>query len=211
MADTALKTANSGYLTRRLVDVAQDLVIVEDDCGTHEGLVMTPLIEGGDEKVPLRELVLGRVVAEDVYKPGTEEVLIARNTLLDEKLCDVLDANSVDSVKVRSVVTCDTDFGVCAKCYGRDLARGHLINQGEAVGVIAAQSIGEPGTQLTMRTFHIGGAASAAAKESSVQIKNNGTLHLTNAKFVVNDEGKLVLTSRNTELTVTDAFGDERH
>ena len=201
------KTANSGYLTRRLVDVAQDLVIVEDDCGTHEGLVMTPLIEGGDEKVPLRELVLGRVVAEDVYKPGTEEVLIARNTLLDEKLCDVLDANSVDSVKVRSVVTCDTDFGVCAKCYGRDLARGHLINQGEAVGVIAAQSIGEPGTQLTMRTFHIGGAASAAAKESSVQVKNTGTLHLMNAKFVTNDEGKLVLTSRNTELTITDAFG----
>ena len=120
---------------------------------------MTPLIEGGDEKVPLRELVLGRVVAEDVYKPGTEEVLIARNTLLDEKLCDVLDANSVDSVKVRSVVTCDTDFGVCAKCYGRDLARGHLINQGEAVGVIAAQSIGEPGTTLTMRTFHIGGCS----------------------------------------------------
>ena len=178
-----------------------------DDCGTHEGLVMTPLIEGGDEKVPLRELVLGRVAAEDILKPGTEEVLIPRNTLLDEKLCDVLDANSVDSVKVRSVVTCDTDFGVCAKCYGRDLARGHLINQGEAVGVIAAQSIGEPGTQLTMRTFHIGGAASAAAKESSVQVKNTGTLHLMNAKFVTNDEGKLVLTSRNTELTITDAFG----
>ncbi|HHF5187225.1 TPA: DNA-directed RNA polymerase subunit beta' [Haemophilus influenzae] len=207
LADTALKTANSGYLTRRLVDVAQDLVIVEDDCGTHEGLVMTPLIEGGDEKVPLRELVLGRVAAEDILKPGTEEVLIPRNTLLDEKLCDVLDANSVDSVKVRSVVTCDTDFGVCAKCYGRDLARGHLINQGEAVGVIAAQSIGEPGTQLTMRTFHIGGAASAAAKESSVQVKNTGTVHLMNAKFVTNDEGKLVLTSRNTELTITDAFG----
>lgn len=206
LADTALKTANSGYLTRRLVDVAQDLVIVEDDCGTHEGLVMTPLIEGGDEKVPLRELVLGRVAAEDILKPGTEEVLIPRNTLLDEKLCDVLDANSVDSVKVRSVVTCDTDFGVCAKCYGRDLARGHLINQGEAVGVIAAQSIGEPGTQLTMRTFHIGGAASAAAKESSVQVKNTGTVHLMNAKFVTNDESKLVLTSRNT-LTITDAFG----
>ncbi|HHF3691157.1 TPA: DNA-directed RNA polymerase subunit beta' [Haemophilus influenzae] len=207
LADTALKTANSGYLTRRLVDVAQDLVIVEDDCGTHEGLVMTPLIEGGDEKVPLRELVLGRVAAEDILKPGAEEVLIPRNTLLDEKLCDVLDANSVDSVKVRSVVTCDTDFGVCAKCYGRDLARGHLINQGEAVGVIAAQSIGEPGTQLTMRTFHIGGAASAAAKESSVQVKNTGTVHLMNAKFVTNDESKLVLTSRNTELTITDAFG----
>ena len=160
LADTALKTANSGYLTRRLVDVAQDLVIIEDDCGTSEGIVMTPHIEGGDEKVPLRELVLGRVAAEDILKPGSEEVLIPRNTLIDEKWCDVIDENSVDSIKVRSVVTCDTDFGVCAKCYGRDLARGHLINQGEAVGVIAAQSIGEPGTQLTMRTFHTGGVAS---------------------------------------------------
>lgn len=207
LADTALKTANSGYLTRRLVDVAQDLVIIEDDCGTHEGIVMTPLIEGGDVKEALRDRVLGRVVAEDVLKPGTEEVLIARNTLLDEKLCDVIDSNSVDSIKVRSVVTCNTDFGVCAKCYGRDLARGHLINQGEAVGVIAAQSIGEPGTQLTMRTFHIGGAASAAAKESSIQVKNTGTLRLANVKFVTNNEGKLVLTSRNTELTIIDAFG----
>ncbi|WP_429946239.1 DNA-directed RNA polymerase subunit beta' [Bibersteinia trehalosi] len=207
LADTALKTANSGYLTRRLVDVAQDLVIVEDDCGTEEGIVMTPHIEGGDEKVPLRELVLGRVVAEDVLKPGSDEVLIARNTLIDEKLCDVIDQNSVDSIKVRSVVTCNTDFGVCAKCYGRDLARGHLINQGEAVGVIAAQSIGEPGTQLTMRTFHIGGAASAAAKESSVQVKNAGTIKLANAKFVTNKDGKIVLTSRNTELTVIDSFG----
>lgn len=207
LADTALKTANSGYLTRRLVDVAQDLVIIEDDCGTHEGIVMTPLIEGGDVKEPLRDRVLGRVAAEDILKPGTNEVLIPRNTLLDEKLCDLIDENSVDSIKVRSVVTCDTNFGVCAKCYGRDLARGHLINQGEAVGVIAAQSIGEPGTQLTMRTFHIGGAASAAAKESSVQVKNNGTLRLANAKFVVNKERKLVLTSRNTELTIIDAFG----
>ena len=207
LADTALKTANSGYLTRRLVDVAQDLVIVEDDCGTHEGIVMMPLIEGGDVKEPLRERVLGRVVAEDVFKPGTEEVLIPRNTLIDEKWCDVIDAESVDVIKVRSVVTCNTDYGVCAKCYGRDLARGHLINQGEAIGVIAAQSIGEPGTQLTMRTFHIGGAASAAAKESSIQIKNAGTLKLTNAKFVTNKEGKIVLTSRNTELTIVDAFG----
>lgn len=156
LADTALKTANSGYLTRRLVDVAQDLVIIEDDCGTHEGIVMTPLIEGGDVKEALRDRVLGRVVAEDVLKPGTDEVLIPRNTLLDEKWCDVVDRESVDVIKVRSVVTCNTDYGVCAKCYGRDLARGHLINQGEAVGVIAAQSIGEPGTQLTMRTFHIG-------------------------------------------------------
>ncbi|MFD0966561.1 DNA-directed RNA polymerase subunit beta' [Seminibacterium arietis] len=207
LADTALKTANSGYLTRRLVDVAQDLVIIEDDCGTHEGVVMTPLIEGGDVKEPLRERVLGRVVAEDVLKPGTGEVLIPRNTMIDEKLCDLIDENSVDTIKVRSVVTCDTDFGVCAKCYGRDLARGHLINQGEAVGVIAAQSIGEPGTQLTMRTFHIGGAASAAAKESSIQVKNTGTLRLANVKFVTNKDNKLVLTSRNTELTIIDAFG----
>ncbi|MEE6032448.1 DNA-directed RNA polymerase subunit beta' [Avibacterium paragallinarum] len=207
LADTALKTANSGYLTRRLVDVAQDLVIIEDDCGTYEGIVMTPLIEGGDVKEPLRDRVLGRVAAEDILKPGTDEVLIPRNTLLDEKLCDLIDENSVDSIKVRSVVTCDTNFGVCAKCYGRDLARGHLINQGEAIGVIAAQSIGEPGTQLTMRTFHIGGAASAAAKESSIQVKNNGTLRLANVKFVTNKEGKLVLTSRNTELTIIDAFG----
>ncbi|MFZ7214104.1 DNA-directed RNA polymerase subunit beta' [[Pasteurella] aerogenes] len=207
LADTALKTANSGYLTRRLVDVAQDLVIVEDDCGTHEGIVMTPLIEGGDVKEALRDRVLGRVAAENILKPGTDEVLIPRNTLLDEKLCDLIDANSVDSIKVRSVVTCDTDFGVCAKCYGRDLARGHLINQGEAVGVIAAQSIGEPGTQLTMRTFHIGGAASAAAKESSIQVKNTGTLRLANVKFVTNNEGKLVLTSRNTELTIIDSLG----
>nr|WP_260337742.1 DNA-directed RNA polymerase subunit beta' [Pasteurella testudinis] len=207
LADTALKTANSGYLTRRLVDVAQDLVIVEDDCGTEEGIVMTPLIEGGDVKEALRDRVLGRVVAEDVLIPGTDEVLIARNTLIDEKLCDVIDANSVDSIKVRSVVTCETDFGVCAKCYGRDLARGHIINNGEAVGVIAAQSIGEPGTQLTMRTFHIGGAASRAASESSIQIKNNGSIRLANAKFVTNKSGKLVITSRNTELTVIDAFG----
>ncbi|MCL4114322.1 UNVERIFIED_CONTAM: hypothetical protein GTU68_024582, partial [Idotea baltica] len=156
LADTALKTANSGYLTRRLVDVAQDVVVHEHDCGTHEGIDMMPHIEGGDVKVALSELALGRVVAEDVLKPGTEDVLIPRNTLIDEKWCQIMEDNSVDSMKVRSVVTCDADFGCCAQCYGRDLARGHLVNQGEAVGVIAAQSIGEPGTQLTMRTFHIG-------------------------------------------------------
>ncbi|MGC9402192.1 DNA-directed RNA polymerase subunit beta', partial [Vibrio genomosp. F10 str. 9ZC157] len=160
LADTALKTANSGYLTRRLVDVAQDVVVHEHDCGTHEGVDMMPHIEGGDVKVALSELALGRVVAEDVLKPGTEDVLIPRNTLIDEKWCQIMEDNSVDRMKVRSVVTCDADFGCCAQCYGRDLARGHLVNQGEAVGVIAAQSIGEPGTQLTMRTFHIGGAAS---------------------------------------------------
>ncbi|EBV3871552.1 DNA-directed RNA polymerase subunit beta', partial [Salmonella enterica subsp. enterica serovar Virchow] len=167
LADTALKTANSGYLTRRLVDVAQDLVVTEDDCGTHEGIMMTPVIEGGDVKEPLRDRVLGRVTAEDVLKPGTADILVPRNTLLHEQWCDLLEENSVDAVKVRSVVSCDTDFGVCAHCYGRDLARGHIINKGEAIGVIAAQSIGEPGTQLTMRTFHIGGAASRAAAESS--------------------------------------------
>ncbi|MGP1959241.1 MAG: DNA-directed RNA polymerase subunit beta' [Arsenophonus sp. NC-CH8-MAG3] len=207
LADTALKTANSGYLTRRLVDVAQDLVITENDCGTHDGILMMPVIEGGDVKEPLRERVLGRVIAEDILVPGTVNILIPRNTLLSEKWCDELEANSVDSVKVRSVVSCETDFGVCTKCYGRDLARGHIINKGEAVGVIAAQSIGEPGTQLTMRTFHIGGAASRAAAESSIQVRNKGNIKLVNAKFVKNSEGHLVITSRNTELRVVDEFG----
>nr|WP_284694989.1 DNA-directed RNA polymerase subunit beta' [Photobacterium galatheae] len=207
LADTALKTANSGYLTRRLVDVAQDVVITADDCGTHAGITMMPLIEGGDVKEPLRDRVLGRVVAEDVLKPGTEEVLVQRNTMLDEKWCDILEENSVDQVKVRSVVSCENDFGACRNCYGRDLARGHLVNQGEAVGVVAAQSIGEPGTQLTMRTFHIGGAASRAAAENSIQVKNKGSLKLHNAKFVTNNDGKLVITSRAAEMTVVDEFG----
>ena len=210
LADTALKTANSGYLTRRLVDVAQDLVITNSDCGTYEGVLMTPLIEGGDVVEPLRERVLGRVVAEDVYIPGTEEVLLERNTLLDEALVDLLEANSVDQVKVRSVITCDNDFGVCANCYGRDLARGHMVGKGESVGVIAAQSIGEPGTQLTMRTFHIGGAASRASAENSVQVKTAGNLKLHNAKYVRNTDGKLVIVSRSTELTMTDEQGREK-
>ena len=175
MADTALKTANSGYLTRRLVDVAQDVVINNDDCGTYDGIVMKPLIEGGDVVEPLRERILGRVVAEDVLKPGTDEVLVERNVLLDEKLVDFIESHSVDTVIVRSVITCENDFGVCGQCYGRDLARGHMVAPGEAVGVIAAQSIGEPGTQLTMRTFHIGGAASRASAENSVQIKTTVT------------------------------------
>ncbi|VFP83191.1 DNA-directed RNA polymerase subunit beta' [Candidatus Erwinia haradaeae] len=207
LADTALKTANSGYLTRRLVDVAQDLIVTEDDCGTHEGILMTPVIEGGDVKEPLRERVLGRVTAEDVLRPGTLTVLLSRNTVLHEQQCDILEEYSVDSLKVRSVVSCETDFGVCAHCYGRDLARGHIINKGEAIGVIAAQSIGEPGTQLTMRTFHIGGAASRAAAESSIQVQNKGTLKLINAKSITNSEGKLVITSRNTELKLIDEFG----
>ena len=210
LADTALKTANSGYLTRRLVDVAQDLVVTEHDCGTLDGLLMTPLIEGGDVVEPLRERVLGRVVAVDVLKPGTEEVLLPRNTLIDEALCDFIEENSVDQMMVRSIITCKTDFGICANCYGRDLARGHMINQGEAIGVVAAQSIGEPGTQLTMRTFHIGGAASRASAENSVQVKNNGTLKLQNAKFVTNSAGHLVITSRSSELTVIDEHGREK-
>ena len=210
LADTALKTANSGYLTRRLVDVAQDLVINEDDCGTEDGLTMKPLIEGGDVVEALRERVLGRVVAEPVVIPGTNTVLVERNIMLDEKLCDLLEEHSVDEVRVRSVITCDNDFGVCAKCYGRDLARGHIINAGESVGVIAAQSIGEPGTQLTMRTFHIGGAASRASAENNVQVKTNGTLKLHNAKYVLNTDGKIVITSRSTEITIIDSHGREK-
>ena len=210
LADTALKTANSGYLTRRLVDVAQDLVVTNHDCGTHDGLLMTPLIEGGDVVEPLRERVLGRVVCDDVLIPGTEEVLLPRNTLIDEVLCDVIEANSVDQIKVRSIITCKTDFGICANCYGRDLARGHMINQGEAIGVVAAQSIGEPGTQLTMRTFHIGGAASRATAENNVQVKNTGHLKLQNAKFVTNSEKHLVITSRSSELTIIDEMGREK-
>lgn len=216
LADTALKTANSGYLTRRLVDVAQDLVITQDDCNTVSGIVMNPIIEGGDVKESLRERVLGRVLAEDVLKSSVDlnnntdnrniTVLIQRNTLLDELWCDVLDENSIDTIKVRSVVTCDTHFGVCARCYGRDLARGRLVNKGEAIGVIAAQSIGEPGTQLTMRTFHIGGAASRVASESSIQVKNKGVVCLKNVKFVINSQEKLVIISRHAELQIVDKF-----
>lgn len=207
LADTALKTANSGYLTRRLVDVAQDLVITQDDCNTKSGIKMSAIIEGGDVKESLRDRVLGRVLAENIFMSNDDtKMLIQRNTLLDEFWCDLLDKSSVDSVIVRSVVTCDTNFGVCAKCYGRDLARGQLVNTGEAIGVIAAQSIGEPGTQLTMRTFHIGGAASRVVSESSIQIKNTGMIHLKNVKFVINNQGKLIVISRNTELQIVDQF-----
>ena len=174
LADTALKTANSGYLTRRLVDVAQDMVVLEHDCGTEHGLLMSPIIEGGDVVEPLRERILGRVTASDVYAPASDEVVCAAGTLLDEGWVRRLEQIGIDQVRVRSAITCEARVGVCAACYGRDLARGHLVNQGEAVGVIAAQSIGEPGTQLTMRTFHIGGAASRAAAVSSIEIKSPG-------------------------------------
>nr|PZN64251.1 MAG: DNA-directed RNA polymerase subunit beta' [Pseudomonadota bacterium] len=210
LADTALKTANSGYLTRRLVDVAQDLVVTEQDCGTEEGLTMSPLVEGGDVVEGLGERVLGRVTAADVLKPGTEEVLFPRGTLIDEEKVRVLEQESVDEVLVRSPITCATRYGVCAYCYGRDLARGRLINIGEAVGVMAAQSIGEPGTQLTMRTFHIGGAASRAAAASSVEIRNEGTLRFRNIKSVQHEKGHLVAVSRSGEIGVVDAFGRER-
>lgn len=207
LADTALKTANSGYLTRRLVDVAQDLVITEDDCGTVDGLEITPHVSGGDVIENLRDRVLGRTLADDVLKPGTKEVLIPAGTLLDEKSCNVLEDYKIERVKVRSPITCKTKYGVCAKCYGRDLARGHIVNAGEAVGVIAAQSIGEPGTQLTMRTFHIGGAASRAVAESGATVKNSGTIRILNSKTVTNTDGKEVVTSRQSELLVIDEFG----
>ncbi|WAM55805.1 DNA-directed RNA polymerase subunit beta' [Vreelandella venusta] len=210
LADTALKTANSGYLTRRLVDVAQDLVITETDCGTENGLTLHPIIEGGDIIVPLSQRVLGRVVAIDVIDPSNDEVLIPRGTLLDEKWCASLDTMGVDEIIVRSTITCDTAHGVCASCYGRDLARGHQVNIGESVGVIAAQSIGEPGTQLTMRTFHIGGAASRSSAVDSVQVKHGGKVRLHNIKHVERADGKLVVVSRSSALAVADDHGRER-
>jgi DNA-directed RNA polymerase subunit beta' len=210
LADTALKTANSGYLTRRLVDVAQDLVVTEDDCGTVNGLMMAPLVEGGDVVEALGERVLGRVLAEDIIKPGTKEVLIPTGTLLEEKMVRLLETEGVDQIKVRSPITCQTRYGVCSHCYGRDLARGRPISIGEAVGVIAAQSIGEPGTQLTMRTFHIGGAASRAAAASSVEVRNKGVIRFHHVKTVQHEKGHLVAVSRSGEIGVVDDFGRER-
>jgi len=210
LADTALKTANSGYLTRRLVDVAQDLVVTQHDCGTTNGLEVTPIVEGGDVVEGLGERVLGRVTATDVELPGSDDVLVPAATLLDEHWVQQLETHGVDSLKVRSPITCEVRYGVCAMCYGRDLARGKLISIGEAVGVIAAQSIGEPGTQLTMRTFHIGGAASRAAAISLVEIKGKGTLRFHNVKSVRHEKGHLVTTSRSGEIGVIDEFGRER-
>jgi DNA-directed RNA polymerase subunit beta' len=210
LADTALKTANSGYLTRRLVDVAQDLVVTQPDCGTTLGLTMMPLVEGGDVVEGLGERVLGRTVVEDILKPGTDEVLLPAGTLIDEKMVRQIEQEGVDVVQVRSPITCKTRYGVCATCYGRDLARGRQINIGEAVGVMAAQSIGEPGTQLTMRTFHIGGAASRAAAASSVEVRNKGTLRFHNVKTVQHEKGHLVAVSRSGEIGVVDEFGREK-
>ncbi|MBH2008679.1 DNA-directed RNA polymerase subunit beta' [Thermomonas sp.] len=211
LADTALKTANSGYLTRRLVDVAQDVVITETDCGTLNGLTLTPIVEGGDVVEPLKDRVLGRIVAEDVFLPGNDEdPFITRNTLIDEAWALRLEEAGVQVIKVRSTITCMAPFGVCAHCYGRDLGRGHLVNHGEAVGVVAAQSIGEPGTQLTMRTFHIGGAASRAAAIDNVTVKTTGSVKFNNLKFVTHADSHLVAVSRSGELSVLDNHGRER-
>ena len=210
LADTALKTANSGYLTRRLVDVAQDLVVTDVDCGTRNGLIMAPLIEGGDIVQVLGARVLGRVAAEDVHAGDGKTLLIEAGTMLDESWIEKLESMGVDEIRVRSPITCETRHGVCAKCYGRDLARGHVVNVGEAVGVIAAQSIGEPGTQLTMRTFHIGGAASRATAIDSVQVKHGGRVRLHNLKFVTKASGELVAVSRSGDIAVADEHGRER-
>ena len=209
LSDTALKTANSGYLTRRLVDVAQDLVVIEEDCGTEEGLVVHSMVEGGDVVEPLHDRVLGRITLEDVMDHDGN-VAIAKGSLLDETLIRVIERLGVDSIKVRSPIMCNTPYGLCAKCYGRDLARGHLVNNGEAVGVVAAQSIGEPGTQLTMRTFHIGGAASRATAANNVQVKTSGTVKLINSRVIQNQAGNLVAVSRSGQLTVSDKQGRER-
>ncbi len=210
LADTALKTANSGYLTRRLVDVAQDLVVTEVDCETKNGVAMSPLVEGGDIVEPLRERVLGRVLAEAVLIPGSDKVAFDAGTMLDEETVATLEELSIDHVLVRSPITCEIRYGVCSQCYGRDLARGHRINIGEAVGVIAAQSIGEPGTQLTMRTFHIGGAASRSAAVNSIEIKSNGNAKLVNIKTVAHHKGYLVAVSRSGEVSITNEMGRER-
>lgn len=210
LADTALKTANSGYLTRRLVDVAQDVVIRELDCGTKDHIIMKPLIEGGDVVESLYERVLGRVTAEDIIDPVSNQIIIPINHLLDEQSIKIIEKHSIDQIKVRSPITCNTLYGICAMCYGRDLARGHVVNIGEAVGIIAAQSIGEPGTQLTMRTFHIGGAASRATAINSVQVKSNGTIKLHNMKTVKQPSGNLIAVSRSGEIAVLDNTGRER-
>jgi len=211
LADTALKTANSGYLTRRLVDVTQDLVVTEDDCGTANGVSMKALIEGGEVIEALRDRILGRVAASDVINPETQETLYEAGTLLDETSVEEIDRLGIDEVRVRTPLSCETRYGLCAKCYGRDLGRGVLVNSGEAVGVIAAQSIGEPGTQLTMRTFHIGGAASRAAVVSNVEARSNGTVRFAiTMRYVTNAKGEQIVISRSGELTITDDNGRER-
>ena len=211
LADTALKTANSGYLTRRLVDVTQDLAVTEEDCGTHEGFLMKALIEGGEVVEPLRDRILGRVCVDDLIDPDTKETAIPAGTLLGEDEVELIDHLGIDEVKVRTALTCETRYGLCSKCYGRDLGRGNLVNVGEAVGVIAAQSIGEPGTQLTMRTFHVGGAASRAAAASGIEVKSAGTVRFAgNMRYVTNAKGEKIVIARSAEVLVADEMGRER-
>jgi len=210
LADTALKTANSGYLTRRLVDVCQDLVVTDVDCGTKNGVIRKALVQGGDVVIPLRDRILGRTVVGDVHSNVDDSVVVPDGEMIDEKYFEAIEANNIDEVKVRSAVTCDTRYGICSKCYGRDLARGHIVNRGEAVGVIAAQSIGEPGTQLTMRTFHIGGAATAGASVSNIEVKNSGSIKLENLRSVRNSDKRQVVVARSGELIVQDQNGSDR-
>jgi DNA-directed RNA polymerase subunit beta' len=210
LADTALKTANSGYLTRRLVDVAQDLVVAEVDCGTSEGVLIRPIIEGGDVTVQLSERVLGRVLADDVQSPINKDYILKSGTLIDEKIAQELDNNGIDEIKVRTAITCELKHGVCSMCYGRDLARGHLVNEGESVGVMAAQSIGEPGTQLTMRTFHIGGAASGSVATNSIMVKSNGLIKFKKIKTIKKKDGTNVTITRSAELAVVDEAGRQK-
>jgi DNA-directed RNA polymerase subunit beta' len=210
LADTALKTANSGYLTRRLVDVAQDCIIVESDCGTERGITVRAVMDGGEVVSSLSERILGRTAQRDIADPASGEVLLERNGLVDEATAERIERAGVEEVYIRSVLTCDARSGVCGMCYGRDLARGTPVNAGEAVGVIAAQSIGEPGTQLTMRTFHIGGAAQRGAEQSAVEATSDGTVKITNRNVVANSQGVPVVMSRNCEMVLSDAAGRER-
>ena len=210
LADTALKTANAGYLTRRLVDVGQDVVITETDCGTEHGIVVRPVVDGGNVIASIGERILGRTAAEDIVHPETGEVLVAKGHLIDEADVEKVEKAGVEQAKIRSVLTCECENGVCAACYGRDLARGTPVNIGEAVGVIAAQSIGEPGTQLTLRTFHIGGAASKSAEQSTVEVPFAGILKLDNAHTVTNSDGHLIILSRNCDIVIADAQGREK-
>lgn len=210
LADTALKTANSGYLTRRLVDVAQDAIITEADCGTERGITIQPIIEGGDVIATTGERILGRTAQEDIKDPQTGEVIVPKGKLIDENDVEKIDAAGVESVLIRSVLTCESKNGICAKCYGRDLAHGTPVSIGEAVGVIAAQSIGEPGTQLTMRTFHIGGAAQRGAEQSSIEAVFDATIRLKNANVIKNTAGATIVLSRNCEISLIDAGHREK-
>jgi DNA-directed RNA polymerase subunit beta' len=210
LADTALKTANSGYLTRRLVDVTQDLIIREDDCGTHDGIYVTSLVEGGEIIEPLEERIFGRIAAEDIRDPITKEMIVQKGHEIDDELAQKIIGAGIDRVLIRSVLTCESRYGVCRRCYGRDLARGEMVEIGEAIGIIAAQSIGEPGTQLTMRTFHIGGTATRLVEQTVLEAKNSGTVKFINLSTVKNREGALVVMNRNGSIAIVDSKGREK-